>query len=63
MAEERLNGAQIGAVHKQVGGELMAELMRCDMVGDAGFARVKVHQPLDRAGNYSTEYFRDFCLP
>ena len=62
VAEERLDGAQVGAVHKEVGGELVTELMRSDMIGDTGFASVEVHKPLDRARDYSAEHFRIFAF-
>lgn len=36
VTKHRLNGADVGAVHKQVGGERMAQGMGADVFGDTG---------------------------
>ena len=36
MAEKGLDGADVSAVHEEIGGEGMAEGVRSDVLGDAG---------------------------
>ena len=40
VAEERLDGAKIGAVHEEVGGEAVAEGVGSDVRGATGFVGV-----------------------
>ena len=47
MAEERLDGTKVGAVHEQVGGERMAKGVRGNMLGNASKASVFFDDALD----------------
>lgn len=50
VAEEGLDGAKVGAVHKEVGGEGVAQGVGGDVFGDAGGAGAGFDDALDRAG-------------
>ena len=50
MAEERLDGADVGAIHEEVGGEGVAEGVGGDFFGDADGANSFVDDALDGAG-------------
>lgn len=58
MAEHGLNGAQIGAVHQEVGGEGMTEGMGSDMLSDTGEASVFFNDAFDGTGSEATEIAR-----
>lgn len=49
VAEEALDGAEIGAVHEEIGSEGMTESMGSDVLGDAGEGFVLVDDALDAA--------------
>lgn len=49
VTEERLDGTQVGAVHKEVGGKAVTQSMRSDMFGDAGVASVSLDDALNAA--------------
>lgn len=51
VAEHGLDGAEIGAIHKEVGGKTMAESVRGDMLGDAGKLGISLDDALDGAGS------------
>ena len=50
VAEEGLDGAEVGAVFEEVGGEGVADDVGSDLSGDTGLYRVALHDALDRAG-------------
>lgn len=54
VAEETLDGAEVGTVHKEVGGEGVAERVGSDVFGDAGGAGVFFDDALDGAGSETT---------
>lgn len=47
VTEEGLDGADIGTIHEEIGGEGMAEGVRGDVLGDAGLPRVFFDHALD----------------
>lgn len=47
VAEHGLDGTEVGAVHKEVGGEAVAEGVGRDVLCDAGFAGVFLDDALD----------------
>ncbi len=47
MAEHGLDGAEVSAVHEEVGGEAVAESVRGDMLRDAGFFCVGLDDAFD----------------
>ncbi len=47
VAEHGLDGAEVSAVHKEIGGEAMAESVGRDVLCDAGFAGVFLNNTLD----------------
>ena len=49
MAEEGLDGAEVGAVHEKVGCKRVTERMGGNMFCDAGFSRIFFDDALDRA--------------
>ena len=49
VAEQGLDGAQVGAIHQEVGGKGVAQGVRADMLGDAGQQGIAGHQSLDAA--------------
>lgn len=51
MAEQGLDGAKIGSVHEEIGGEGMAQCMRADVFSDAGHAGVFFDDAFDGAGS------------
>lgn len=50
VTEEGLDRAQVGAVHKKVGGKTVTQSMRSDMFGDAGVASVSLDDALNTSG-------------
>ena len=50
VTEEGLDRAQVGAVHKEVGGKTVTQSMWSDMFGDAGVASVSLDDALNAAG-------------
>lgn len=54
VAEERLNGAEVGAVHEEVGGEGMAESVGGDVLGNAGGASMFLNNTFDGARGEAT---------
>lgn len=50
VAEEALDGADVGAVHEEVSGEGVSEGVRGDVFGDAGGFSVFFDDALDAAG-------------
>ena len=55
MAEERLDRAEVGTVHEEVGRERMAEGMRSDVLSNAGEAGVFFNHALDRTRGEAAE--------
>lgn len=51
MAEHGLDGANVGAVEKEVGGEAMADDVRSDFFGNAGFDCPLFYHSFHRAGS------------
>ena len=49
VTEERLDRAQVGAVHKEVGSKTVTQSMWSDMFGDAGVASVSLDDALNAA--------------
>lgn len=49
VAEERLDGAKIGAIHEEVSGEAVAEGVGSDVLGDTGFTSILLDDAFDRA--------------
>lgn len=47
VAEHGLDGADVGAVHEEVGGEAVAESVGRNMLRDAGFFGVELNYALD----------------
>ncbi len=47
MAEHGLDGADVGAVHEEVGGKAVAEGVGGDVFGDAGFFGVELDDAFD----------------
>lgn len=47
VAEHGLDGADVGAVHEEVGSETVAEGVRGDVFGDAGFFGVGLDNAFD----------------
>ena len=58
MAKEGLNGAEIGAVHKEVCGKRMAESVGSDVFGDAGLFGIFFDDTLDGTLGEATEISR-----
>ena len=54
--QHRLNRAQVGAIHQQVGGERVAQSVRSDMLGDAGCLSIFTDDSLDRAGSQAASF-------
>lgn len=54
VAEEGLDGAEVGAVHEEIGGEAVAKGVGADVLGDAGEAGVFFDNALDGAGGEPT---------
>ena len=54
VAEERLNGAEVSAVHEKVSGEAVAKGVGADVLGDAGEAGVFFDDAFDGAGGEPT---------
>ena len=55
VAKEGLDGTEVGAVHKEVGGKGMAQSVWADMLGDAGHASVFFDDALDAARSETAE--------
>lgn len=47
VAEHGLDGADVGAVHEEVGGEAVAKRVGGNVLGDAGFFRVGLDDALN----------------
>ncbi len=58
MAEKLLDGANVGAVREQVGGEGVAKRVRRDDARDAGARDVRLQVPLDIAWNDAVQFIR-----
>ena len=58
MTEHSLDTAEVGAVHKEVGSERVAEGVGGDVLGDAGGFSVVVDDTLNGAGGESSEIAR-----
>lgn len=58
VAEEGLDGADVGAVHEKVGSEAVAESVGGDVLGDAGGAGVFLDDALDAARGEAAEIAR-----
>ena len=54
--QHRLNRAQVGAIHQQVGGERVAQGVGSDMLRDAGCLSIFTDDSLDRAGSQTTSF-------
>ena len=54
--QHRLNRAQVGTIHQQVGSERVAQSVRGDMLGDAGCLSIFTDDSLDRAGSQTTSF-------
>ena len=61
VAEHGLNGAEIGAVHEEVGGEGVTEGVRGDVLGDAGGAGATFDNALNAAGGEATIISGSVC--
>lgn len=55
VAEHGLDGAEVGAVHEEVGGEAVAEGVGGDVLCDASFAGVFLDDTFDGAGSEAAE--------
>lgn len=55
MAEHGLDGAEVGAVHEEIGGEAVAEGVGGDVLGDTGDASALFDDTLDAAGRKAAE--------
>ena len=55
MAEHGLDGAEVGAVHEEVGSKRVAQGVRADVLGDAGKAGVFFDDAFDAAGGDAAE--------
>ena len=51
MPQHRLNRAQVGTIHQQVGSKRVAQSVGGDMFGDAGCLSIFTDDSLDRAGS------------
>ena len=58
VTEQRLDGTEIGAVHKQIGGETMTESVGRDVLRDAGGTGVFLDDALNGAGGEAAEVAR-----
>lgn len=56
MPQHRLNRAQVGTIHQQVGSERVAQSVRGDMLGDAGCLSIFTDDSLDRAGSQAASF-------
>ena len=54
--QHRLDRAQVGAIHQQVGGERVAQGVRGDMLSDAGCLSIFTDDSLDRAGSQTAGF-------
>ena len=54
--QHRLNRAQVGAIHQQVGSKRVAQSVRGDMLGDAGRLSIFADDSLDRAGGQTAGF-------
>ena len=55
MPQHRLDRAQVGAIHQQVGGERVAQSVGSDVLRDAGCLSIFTDDSLDRAGSQAAE--------
>lgn len=58
VAEHGLDGADVGAVHEEIGGKTVAEGVGGDMLGDAGCTSVFFDDAFDGAGGETAEITR-----
>lgn len=54
--QHRLNRAQVGTIHQQVGSKRVAQSVRGDMLGDAGCLSILTDDSLDRAGSQAASF-------
>lgn len=54
--QHRLNRAQVGAIHQQVGSKRVAQSVGGDMLGDAGCLSIFTDDSLDRAGSQAASF-------
>ena len=54
--KHRLNRAQVGTIHQQVGGERVAQGVGSDMLSDAGCLSIFADDSLDRAGSQTASF-------
>ena len=56
MPQHRLNRAQVGAIHQQVGSKRVAQSVRGDVLSDAGCLSISTDDSLDRAGSQTAGF-------
>ena len=54
--QHRLNRAQVGTIHQQIGGERVAQSVRGDVLSDAGCLSIFTDDSLDRAGSQAASF-------
>ena len=54
--QHRLNRAQVGTIHQQVGSKRVAQSVRGDMLSDAGCLSIFTDDSLDRAGSQAASF-------
>ncbi len=54
--QHRLDRAQVGAIHQQVGSERVAQSVGSDMLGDASCLSIFTDDSLDRAGSQTASF-------
>ena len=54
--QHRLDRAQVGPIHQQVGSKRVAQSVRGDMLGDAGCLSIFTDDSLDRAGSKAASF-------
>ena len=50
VSKHGLNGADVGAIHQEIGGEAMSQSVRGNMFGDTGKFGIFLDDTLDRTG-------------
>ena len=56
MPQHRLNRAQVGAIHQQIGSKRVAQSVGSDMLRDAGCLSIFTDDSLDRAGGQAASF-------
>lgn len=56
MPQHRLDRAQVGSIHQQIGGERVAQSVGSDMLRDAGCLSIFTDNSLDRAGSQTASF-------